>query len=274
MKLSYRTRINGEILAKAWGKPIDKPDWYSIQSAGDQAEILIYDVIGWPWVEAEYFVRDLADLDVSNLIVRINSPGGDVFDGIAIYHALRQHKAKVTTRIEGIAASIASIIALAGDEVHAYNATRFMIHEPWSCICGDQYEMRDVAEILGKISADLIEIYSGRSKVGKSELRSMLRDETWFTADEAKENGFVDQVVDSGKPVEARFDLSIYSNVPDDLDEGFGGRELSRKEVERALRNAGATREFARAAAAKGRAADGDDGIIAALTNLNNAMRR
>jgi ATP-dependent Clp endopeptidase proteolytic subunit ClpP len=274
MKLSYRTRINGEILAKAWGKPIDKPDWYSIQSAGDQAEILIYDVIGWPWVEAEYFVRDLADLDVSNLIVRINSPGGDVFDGIAIYHALRQHKAKVTTRIEGIAASIASIIALAGDEVHAYNATRFMIHEPWSCICGDQYEMRDVAEILGKISADLIEIYSGRSKVGKSELRSMLRNETWFTADEAKENGFVDQVVDSGKPVEARFDLSIYSNVPDDLDEGFGGRELSRKEVERALRNAGATREFARAAAAKGRAADGDDGIIAALTNLNNAMRR
>ena len=265
MKLSYRTRSNAEITAKTWNKPLDKPDWYAMETKDGATEILVYDVIGWPFVEAESFVRDLSALDSDHITVRLNSPGGDVFDGVAIYHALRQHKAKVTTRVEGMAASIASIIALAGDEVHAYNATRYMIHDPWVFAIGNQYDLRDTADILEKIGADMVDIYAEHSNVGKRELKSMMRDETWFTAKEALDRGFVSKVIDSGQKAQARFDLSVFANVPDELDEGFHGRELTRKEAERALRQAGASRDFARALAAKGAGVDGDTAKMASI---------
>lgn len=247
MKLSYRNRINAEITAKAWNKPLDKPDWYRMEASDGGAEIIVYDVIGWPFVQAEAFVRDLSALDADHITVRLNSPGGDVFDGVAIYHALRQHKATVTTRIEGMAASIASIIALAGDEVHAYNATRYMIHDPWVFAIGNQYDLRDTADILEKIGADMVDIYASHSKVGKRELKTMMKDEAWLTAKEAHERGFVHKVVDSGQKAQARFDLSVFANVPDDVATDKGGRELNEREIERALRDAGASRSFAKA---------------------------
>ena len=114
--LNYRTKANAEAVAKYWGKSLREKKWYSM-SDGDNAEIMIYDVIGWPFVDAETFVNDLNNIKADHITVRINTPGGDVFDGTAIYNALINHDAHITTRVEGIAASMGSIIALAGDTV-------------------------------------------------------------------------------------------------------------------------------------------------------------
>lgn len=259
MKLSYRSDKNAEAVARYWGKPLDKPDWYKIEAKDDEdsAEIIIYDVVGWPYNDAFDLIRSLGTIKAKNISVRINSPGGDVFDGVAIFNALREHEARVTTKIEGLAASIASIVALAGDEIQAHKNTMMMIHDPWVLAIGNQYDLREIADILGKIGGNMLDIYYDKSNIGKREIKQMMKDETWFTAAEAKDRGLIDTILDTGA-AKAKFDLSIYANVPD----GFGigaddaGRELTRKETERALRNAGASRDYARAVAAKGAAVD------------------
>ena len=126
-----------------------------------------------------------------------------------------------------------------------------MIHDPWVLTIGNQYELREIADILEKISGNMVDIYTTESNVGKKEIREMLKAETWMTSKEAKEKGFVDTIVD-GKAVKAQFDLSMFDNVPDDIlpAQSEGGRKLTEREVERALRDAGASRNFAKAIAA------------------------
>jgi ATP-dependent Clp endopeptidase proteolytic subunit ClpP len=259
MKLAYRNERNARALAALYGKPLDKPDWYSMQAATDDgAEIVIYDYIGWPYNDPVDLVRSLGELGPQAVTVRINSPGGDVFDGMAIFNALRGHKGRVTTRIEGVAASMASIIALAGKEVHAYANTFYMIHNPWACVAGDQDDLREVADVIEKMRNSMVDVYAQASGVGKKELRDMMKAETWLTAKEAKEKGFVDTVLD-GKGAKAAFDLSVFANVPDGLGGQREGRELTKREIERALRDAGASRSFAESVAA-GRGGGGGPG--------------
>lgn len=250
MKLAYRNERNAKALAALYGKPIEKPDWYSLKAATeDEAEIVIYDYIGWPYNDPVDLVRALGELGPQSVTVRINSPGGDVFDGMAIFNALRSHKGRVTTRIEGLAASMASIISLAGKEVQAYANTMFMIHNPWVVVAGDQDDLREVADIVEKMRNNMVDVYAHASGVGKKELRDLMKAETWFTAKEAKEKGFIDTVLD-GKGMKAAFDLSVFANVPDGLEGQREGRELTEREIERALRDAGASRSFAKTVAA------------------------
>lgn len=248
MKLAYRNAKNAEAVSRFWGKSLDKPEWYSVKGlTDDEAEIMIYDIIGWPYNDANELVRSIGGFKGKALTVRINSPGGDVFDGTAIFNALANHSAKITTRVEGYAASIASILAVAGKEVQAYSNTWMMIHDPWVLAMGNQYELRDIADILEKISGNLLDIYTGKTKTGKKEMKQMMADETWMTAKEAHEKGFVDTVLTSGKAVKAQFDLSIFANAPDGLSVEREGKELDEREIERALRDAGASRSFAKA---------------------------
>lgn len=250
MKLAYRNERNAKALAALYGKPIEKPDWYSLKAAAeDEAEIVIYDYIGWPYNDPVDLVRALGELGPQAVTVRINSPGGDVFDGMAIFNALRSHKGRVTTRIEGLAASMASIIALAGKEVQAYANTMFMIHNPWVVVAGDQDDLREVADIVEKMRNSMVDVYAQASGVGKKELRDLMKAETWLTAKEAKDKGFVDTVLD-GKGMKAAFDLSVFANVPEGLEGQREGRELTEREIERALRDAGASRSFAKTVAA------------------------
>lgn len=250
MKLAYRNERNAKALAALYGKPIEKPDWYSLKAATeDEAEIVIYDYIGWPYNDPVDLVRALGELGPQSVTVRINSPGGDVFDGMAIFNALRSHKGRVTTRIEGLAASMASIIALAGKEVQAYANTMFMIHNPRVVVAGDHDDLREVADIVEKMRNNMVDVYAQASGVGKKELRDLMKAETWFTAKEAKEKGFIDTVLD-GKGMKAAFDLSVFANVPDGLEGQREGRELTEREIERALRDAGASRSFAKTVAA------------------------
>ena len=254
MKLSYRSEKNAEAVARYWGKSLDKPDWYRIEAKDedDNAEIIIYDVVGWPYNDAFDLIRNLGTIKAKNISVRINSPGGDVFDGVAIFNALKEHPAHVTTKIEGLAASIASIIALAGDEVQAHKNAMYMVHDPWVLAAGNQYDLREIADILGKIGGNMLDIYYDKSNIGKRELKQMMKDETWFTAAEAKDRGLIDTILDTGA-AKAKFDLSIYANVPDELeDSDREGATLSKQEIERALRDAGASRSFAKSIAARG----------------------
>ena len=254
MKLAYRSEKNAEAVARYWGKSLEKPDWYRIEAKDDDnnAEIIIYDVVGWPYIDAFDLIRNLGTIKAKNISVRINSPGGDVFDGVAIFNALKEHPAHVTTKIEGLAASIASIIALAGDEVQAHKNAMYMVHDPWVLAAGNQYDLREIADILGKIGGNMLDIYYDKSNIGKRELKQMMKDETWFTAAEAKDRGLIDTILDTGA-AKAKFDLSIYANVPDELeDSDREGATLSKQEIERALRDAGASRSFAKSIAARG----------------------
>jgi len=196
---------------------------YQIRAAekkSDADEILIYDEIGQDWygegVTAKGFVRDLAKLKAKSLRVRINSAGGSVFEGLAIYNALRDHKAKVTTEIDGVAASIASVIALAGDEVKMADNAFFMVHNPFGMAMGDANDMREFADLLDKVGGSLAGVYAEKSGNEAEKVQEWMDAETWFTADEAKAAGFI-HAITKGKTIEARADLSAFSRVPQTL---------------------------------------------------------
>lgn len=251
MNLSYRNQKNAEAVSRFWGKPLDRPEWYKIEaSANDQAEILVYDVIGWPYNDAGDLVRYVNSLGDKDILVRLNTPGGDVFDGMAIFNALANHKGKVTIRIEALAASMGSVLAMAGKEIQAYSNTMMMIHDPWTYMAGNQYELREMADLLEKISGQMLDVYAGRSKVGKREMKEIMKAETWYTAKEAKEKGFIDTILETGKAAKAQFDLTMYTNAPDGIC-SIEGRDLTEREIERALRDAGASRSFAKAIVAE-----------------------
>lgn len=167
------------------------------------AEIYIYEDVGFSWfggVTAKDFADQLRALgDVSQIDVRINSYGGDVFDGLAIYNQLQTHKASVTTYIDGIAASIASIIAMAGDEIHIAEAGFVMIHDAWGVAIGDAGEIRAFAERLDAITGALGDVYVSRTGKTSGEVRDWMRAETWFNSADALKNGFATKVVENQK---------------------------------------------------------------------------
>lgn len=202
--------------------------FYEIKAKADDdhAEILIYQEIGESFwgdtVDAKSFVSDLQELDVSQITVRINSPGGSVFDGVAIYNALKQHRAKVTTRIDGLAASIASIVALAGDEVVIAKNAMMMIHNPWSWAMGDSAEMRKTADLLDKLRDMLVGTYAQKTGQTPDVISAEMSREAWYEADEAVEFGLADSIHDEDAPIAAlaRFDakaLTRFQHAPDRL---------------------------------------------------------
>ena len=264
MNLSYRTQANAQAIAAIYNKPLDKPDWFKVVAAKDneESQIILFDYVGWPYNDPRDLILALADM--GDVLVRINSPGGDVFDGTAISNALASHKGTVTTRIEGLAASIASVIAMAGKKVQAYDNTMLMIHSAWTIMIGNQYEMRDVADLLEKIDGNILDTYQKKTKLAKRDIAEMMKNTTWMTAKEAKEKGFVDAIVD-GKSVRADFNLSIFANLPDDFKED---KELTERDAEKILRDAGFSRHKAKAILA-GRK-EGDEPIVDPLPPQNH----
>ena len=164
------------------------------------AELLLYGYISessW-WgdeVTPKQFAEDLKALgDINELSVRINSGGGDVFAGQTIYSLLKAHKAKVTVYIDGLAASIASVIAMSGDPVVMPKNAMMMIHNPWTWAAGNAQDFRKLADDLDKIRESMIAVYEDKSGMEKEKIIELLDAETWLTAKEAKEYGFVDEV--------------------------------------------------------------------------------
>lgn len=166
--------------------------------AGGRAEILIHEPIGENWYgdgfTSKRFDADLKALgDVAEILVRINSPGGAVWDGLAIFNALKDHPARVEVVVEGVAASIASVIAMSGDTIRMGEGAMMMIHNPWTVAIGDADDMRGVAEMLDKVGESLLDVYEKRTGLARAEIRTMLDVETWLTATEAVAKGFADE---------------------------------------------------------------------------------
>jgi len=212
----YRNDRSAKAIAAFWGKSLKDKDWYSMDTSEGETEIRIYDIIGWPFVDADTFARDLSAIKSSHITVAINSPGGDVFDGTAIFNTLKNHSAHVTTRIDGIAASMASIIALAGDEVQIADNAYYMIHNPWSFAAGDYRDFQKESDLLGKIGSTLAMTYSNRTGIDIDEVKTLMDDETWIIGNELVEQGFADTVIGNGN-VNASFDLGMYANAPDKI---------------------------------------------------------
>jgi len=241
--MKYRNHKNAEATARFWGKSLERSERYAVEEKEDNLDVYIYDIIGWPFNDVGELVQQLSASRASQITVRINSPGGDVFDGLALYNALQSHAAHVTTRVEGLAASMASAVALAGDEVTAHKNAMMMIHEPWVLAAGNQHELREIADILSKISGNLLDIYYAKTGRDKRKLKQEMEDETWFTAEEARDRKLIDTVLDA-PAAKAAFDLTMFAHAP----EGYTpeGRELTEREIEHALRDAGASRSCAK----------------------------
>lgn len=254
MKLSYRNSKNADAIAAYWNKPLNKPDWYEINAkAGDTAEIFIYDVVGWPYNDVGVLVRAMGEMKDTPILARINSPGGDYFDGMALANAFASHPAGVTTRIESLAASIASVLAVSGKKVEAYQNTMLMIHNAWVIAMVDEISAIELADILKKIDGNILNSYTTKTKIGKKEMAQMMADETWMTAQEAKDKGFIDTILTAGKPVKAEFDLSVFANLPDEFvhDNGIAP-EADKRKIEKALRDVGFSLNSAKAFIARG----------------------
>lgn len=201
-------------------RPREKYAWYEFKNtAGDEAELLLFDEIGgWFGIYADEFVESLKAVTASRLTVRLNSPGGSVFEGIAVANALRAHPAEVTVRVEGLAASIASVIALAGDRLIMAPQSMIMIHDASGGCWGQAADMQQMAEILDKISDNIADAYAAKAGGTRAEWRARMLAETWYSADEAVEAGLADEVArparqpdqDPEQGLAASWDLSVF----------------------------------------------------------------
>lgn len=195
---------------------------FEVKAQGDTAEVFLYDAIVSSTEEAEWFggvapepfVKALRAIDAKTINLRINSPGGSVFAARAIEQALRDHPAKVVAHIDGLAASAATFITMAADEVVMGKGALFMIHKAWTGMYGNADALRAEAELLDKIDGTLADTYAERTKQSRERIADWMAAETWFTAAEAVEHGFADRVAESA-PKAGAWNLSAYSNAPE-----------------------------------------------------------
>lgn len=183
-----------------------QPGGYRVvaNKASNTAEIYLYGIIGADWfgegVTAKQFATDLKALgDVKTIDLRINSEGGSVFDGKAMYSLLNEHKAKIIVHVDGLAASAASFVAMAGDEIEIAEGGFVMIHNAYMFAIGDAREMRRAADMLDTVNNTIIDVYVARTKGDRKAIAKMMDDETWLTGAEAVKNGFADRMVENLK---------------------------------------------------------------------------
>jgi ATP-dependent Clp protease protease subunit len=198
--------------------------WYAIRARGPDtvtagAEVAIYDEIGAYGVSAKGFLSELGALPEGTPVdLRLNSPGGSVFDAVAIHNALKRHEGTVTVWIDGIAASAASYIAMAGDEIVMPENAFLMIHDPSGLVMGTAEDMRAMAGTLDKIAAGMTRGYAGRSGKTEDEIAALMAAETWFSAAEALEAGLATQLAEPVR-IAASFDIARFRNAPPELQE-------------------------------------------------------
>jgi ATP-dependent protease ClpP protease subunit len=190
--------------------------WYRIANKADDITLVdIYDEIGWFGISAQDFVKDLRAITTPKIELHISSPGGDVFDAIAIYNGLRQHDAQVHVVIDSLAASAASFIAMAGDKITATANSMMMIHDALGLVIGNAADMREMAGLLDKHSDNIASIYAARAGGDTAAWRAKMSEEIWYNAEEAYKAGLVDEVEGDGQPVSDAWDLSIFHHAPD-----------------------------------------------------------
>lgn len=197
-------------------KTVERPK-LQVAVVDDGTDLMLYDEISWFGICAQD-VADALDGVTGALNVRINSPGGDVFDAIAIYNMLLDHPGNVTVTVDGLAASAASFVAMAGDTIRMNRASQMMIHDAMTAVYGNAAYMTEVADLLDKLSDTIAGIYADRSGVAAADWRTRMRAETWFSAEEAVKAGLATEMAPSRQSQEAApaavaasFDLSVFT---------------------------------------------------------------
>lgn len=172
--------------------------WYSIRAAArGVAEVLLYDEIGAWGITAKQFAKDLKALgDLQRIDLRVHSPGGDVFEGTAIYNLLKHHPARVEGYVDGLAASMATVILMACDTVYIPENAMWMVHKPWGITGGDADDMRRYIDLLDKIEDTMVMAYAAKTGKSAEDIKALLTEETWMTGREAVEAGFADQLTE------------------------------------------------------------------------------
>jgi len=211
-------------------------EWRPRAAEADGNVISIYDIIGEDWwtgegTTAKRIAGALRSIGTKPVTVNLNSPGGDMFEGLAIYNLLREHPAEVTVRVMGLAASAASVIAMAGDRIEMGLGSMLMIHNSWGMVVGNQNDMRDAAAVFAECDAAMADIYAARSGRDKDEIGDMMSAETWMRAERAIELGFAD----------ATFDAPEYDDQPD------AGQRKALARIHATLAKAGVSRVKRRA---------------------------
>lgn len=191
--------------------------WFKLCNAvetDDEAEVLIYDEIGMWGVTAKDFVDELKASGAKKFHVRINSPGGDVFAGITIYNYLRSLKSNVRITVDGLAASIASVVAMAGQTVTMADNAMMMIHNPWGVVVGNSKDARELADVLDKLRDQIVKAYA-RTGQTAADIKTWMDEEKWMDAAQAVDLGFADEV-DAGIEAQnfAAFNLTKFKHAP------------------------------------------------------------
>lgn len=204
-------------------------------ASDDDNTISMLEVIGEDWwtgggVTAKRVSAALRSIGKQDVTVKINSPGGDMFEGIAIYNLLRAHPAKVTVEVLGWAASAASIIAMAGDEIRMGLGSFMMVHNAWGVVIGNRHDMRDSAELFDGFDGAIADIYEARTSMKRADIEKLMDAETFMGPSEAVKNGFAD-VIDDG--------ISAPEGDAKNMDRGL----MARRQTEAALARAGFSRE-------------------------------
>jgi len=198
--------------------------WYKAQVKENKVEVDIFDEIGGWGVTADSFRDDVKYLLEENshaneLHINLNSPGGSVFDGIAIHNFISNLNMKTVVKIDALAASIATVIALGADEVQMNQNAFFMIHNPWTVVMGEADEMRKQADVMDKIKDVIVGIYLRKTRISRAELSDLMDNETWLTAEEAKRMNFID-VISGGLAIAACATtgfINNFNNIPKGL---------------------------------------------------------
>lgn len=191
-----------------------------VSENADEATIYIYDLIGYDWwsdegITAKNFSKELDAITAKTIHLRINSPGGDVFEARAMTAAMDRHSAKFIAHVDGVAASAASFLAARADEVEMAEGAMMMIHNAWTIALGDKNDMSKASDLLGKIDTTIADDYAAKSGKSREEIATLMDAETWFTANEAVEAGLADRVAGkSDEKTSNAWDLSAYSNAP------------------------------------------------------------
>jgi len=208
----------------------------SAAAADDPNTITVFDVIGEDWwtgggFTAKRMSAALRSIGAKDVTVQVNSPGGDMFEGIAIYNLLREHPAKVTIQVMGWAASAASIIAMAGDDIRMGLGTFMMVHNAWGVVVGNRHDMRDAAGLFDGFDSAIVDIYAARTGQDRKAIEKLMDAETFMGPTEAVNGGFAD-AVDDGLAASQQGDAK-------NMDRGL----MARRQTEAALAKAGFSRD-------------------------------
>ncbi len=232
-----RNKIEDGILAR-WDKTI------VAENKGETASIDIFDVIGSDYFGEGFTAKRMSAAlksigEDKDVIVNINSPGGDVFESATIYNLLAQHKGNVTVNILGLAASGASVIAMAGDTIKISKIGFLMIHNAWSIVMGNRNDLREAADALEQFDKAILAAYVSRASAPENKIAKMMDSETWIGADDAIEYGFADELIDTKTAPVKDTEKQTKAQAKRTLEMALAREGFSRKEREDIFQRAG-----------------------------------